>query len=148
MKISADDLRVISWQSTNKNDCGPKCLQLIADFYNKPYKLDYLSNISETTTEGSSLYGLSKAATEMGLINVAAKVNFRRINKSLLPCILYMNNKHFIVLDDICNDHIFISDPGLGNVVYTKSDFLKKWSISDAEPEEGYALFLKPADIL
>jgi ATP-binding cassette subfamily B protein len=43
-------------------DCGPACLAMVCNYYNKNYSVLYLRNNSFITREGVSLLGISEAS--------------------------------------------------------------------------------------
>lgn len=55
--------------------------------------------------KGVSLQGISEAANDIGFITVSAKLTLKALeentNIASLPCILYWNQNHFIVLYEI-----------------------------------------------
>lgn len=132
-------------------DCGPTSLQMVAKFYGKDVDIIELREYSKINKEGISLFGLSEAAEKIGFKTLAAKINFDQFDKDeiLLPCILYWQQKHFVVLPpQDYNSHnknkkILIADPAVGLVKVDKSNFLKGWCI---EENVGIALMLEPTE--
>ena len=146
---SIENLKIISWQAKDLNDCGAKCLKIIASHYGKEYQLQYLRNISETKSDGASLYGLSKAANKIGFFNVAVSINFEKLEETNpAPFIAFLNKKHYVVVNNMHDGYIYISDPTLGEIVYSKDDFLQKWIVEidnlETKLEKGIALLLEP----
>ena len=39
----------------------------------------------------------------------------------------YGGFKHFVVVRDVYNDHVFIADPALGNISFTRTRFEEVW---------------------
>ena len=80
-------------------DCGPTCLRMIAKHYGKNYSLQSLRNLTGITREGVSLLGISEAGEKIGFKTLAASVSFEQLNEEVsLPCILYWNQHHFVVV--------------------------------------------------
>lgn len=130
-------------------DCGPACLAMVSSYYGKNFGLQYLRDKSFITREGVSLLGISEAAEKIGFKTIAAKLRPQDFDKELLPCILYWNQNHFVVLYKI-SKNIFtgkpiykIADPGHGFVSLSEDKFNKSW-LSDGE--KGVALFLEPTE--
>jgi ATP-binding cassette subfamily B protein len=121
-------------------DCGPTCLQIICRFYKKQYALDYLRQICNTTRAGSSLLGLKEAAELIGFSATGIQIAFEEIDETMLPCVAYWQQKHFIVLYKIENDKVFVSDPAIGLLTHSKKDFLTGWS---NDGENGILLVLE-----
>ena len=80
-------------------DCGPACLAMIAEHYDKQYTLEYLRDNSFIGRDGVSLLGISKAAENIGFKTVGGRLTFDKLaEKALLPCIVHWNQEHFVVV--------------------------------------------------
>lgn len=130
-------------------DCGPTCLRMIARYYGRHYSLQTLRESSYITRDGVSLKGISEAAGKIGFRTIGAKLTFDQLDEeATLPCILYWNKNHFVVLPpqnydkSKKNAKILIADPGHGLVKVTKETFLKSWI--STEDNFGIALLLEP----
>lgn len=126
-------------------DCGPTCLKIIAKYYGKILNIQNLRNFSETTREGSNLLFLSDAAEKIGFRTLGVKLNLDKLSEVQLPCILYWNKNHYVVLYKIKQEKFYVSDPAIGLIEYNKTDFLKFWIGLNANEttEEGIALLLE-----
>jgi ATP-binding cassette subfamily B protein len=134
-------------------DCGPTCLKIIAKHYGKTLNIQQLRNLSETTREGSNLLNLSEAAEQIGFRTLGVKLSLEKLKEAPLPCILYWNSNHYVVLYEIKKKkslsfgegfRVGISDPAFGLLAYNKEEFLKSWigNNADENTEEGIALLL------
>lgn len=135
------------YKQPDSKDCGPTCLRIIAKYYGKVIPLQAIRQLSETTREGSSLFGLSDAAEKIGFKTLGIKIDFETLAEEVpLPCIVHWNKQHFVVVYKITKDVIYISDPAYGLITYNKTDFIKNWigNNSDESTEEGIALLLEP----
>ena len=129
-------------------DCGPACLAMIAKSYGKTYPLPYLRSLSYLTREGVSLNGLAMAAEKIGLTSVTGRLKLDELTEQdHLPCILYWNNGHFIVLYKI-KSHPFtklksflIADPSGGIITVDELNFRELWLNGN---EKAVAMFLEP----
>jgi ABC-type bacteriocin/lantibiotic exporter with double-glycine peptidase domain len=78
--------------------------------------------------EGVSLLGISEAAEEVGFRTVGAKLTWEQLKKeATLPCVIYWNQVHFVVVYKIKGDKVYLADPAKGKVTYQKEEFLKQW---------------------
>lgn len=128
-------------------DCGPTCLRMVAKYHGRSISLQKLRFNSETTRAGSSLKGISEAAENIGFRTLGVKVDFINLTENApLPCIVFWNEKHFVVVYKIKKDKIYISDPAHGLLVYSKQEFIDNWIGSTANEltQEGIALLLEP----
>lgn len=134
-------------------DCGPSCLAMVSAYYGVPQSLNELRDDCCLSKEGVSLLGISRAAEKINLRTIGGKINITTlIQKGILPCIVYWNQEHFVLLYRIRkineNDYKFyIADPGKGLINYSKKEFCKYWITSSYnQVESGIALFLEPTE--
>lgn len=126
-------------------DCGPTCLQMIAEYYGQYYSLQTLREKSYLTRNGSSLKGINSAAKSIGFKTESVWMNWEQlIQNTHLPCIIHWDNNHFIVVYSIKSENkILVADPAFGKLTYNKGDFLKHW-ITDKKNNVGIVFQLKP----
>lgn len=125
--------------------CGVACLSMICNHYGKNISVRTLSTICFASNEGVSLKGLSEAATLLGFNTYSCRVNISDLSESNIPCILHWNQKHFVVLYKIKNNHYYIADPGRGEIIYSEEEFKKYWISTIVDGKDmGIALFLNP----
>lgn len=140
-------------------DCGPSSLRMIADYYGKHYSLQTLRERCHISREGVSLLGISDAAESIGLRSTGVKISWEQLcNEVKLPCIVYWNQNHFIVVYKIRKIFgtykVYVSDPAEGLLTYTKEQFCKSWlqsqetdgaAIDEKGPVKyGLSLLLEP----
>ena len=127
-------------------DCGPSCIRMVAKYYGKSYSVQTLRERSSITREGVSFLGMSDAADSIGLKNVGVRISFDKLEKEApLPCIVYWENKHFIVVYKIKNSKVWVADPAKGLITFTKEEFLKGWIGTRSEGHDmGLCLLLEP----
>ena len=141
-------------------DCGPTCLKIIAKHYGKIINIQQLRSLSQTTREGSNLLNISEAAEQIGFRTLGVKLSVTGLQEAPLPCVLHWNKNHYVVLYSLPNPSkggafsslfkkevkYYISDPAIGLIIYTETEFLKCWIGNNAtnETEAGIALLLEP----
>ncbi len=127
-------------------DCGPACLKMVAGFYKMNFSLESLRKKCYITREGVSFLGLSEAADSLGFKTIGVKIPFEMLSSNVpLPCIVHWRQKHFIVVYKIRNDKIWVADPAVGLITYTRDEFIKNWvsTVSDGKPA-GLVLIVEP----
>ncbi|RXQ97398.1 peptidase domain-containing ABC transporter [Ancylomarina salipaludis] len=123
-------------------DCGPSCLKIISKYYKQYLEIDFLRKITHKSKLGVSLLSISDAAEKVGFRTLACKVDFDQIAENeFLPCVAHWNQNHFVVIYKIKKGKVFISDPNIGLVEYSKEEFLKCWATKD---EIGVVLLFEP----
>ena len=56
------------------------------------------------------MLGISTAAEHMGFHTIGAKVTFDVLRKDIvLPCIVYLNKKHFVVVYNITKYKVYVA---------------------------------------
>ncbi len=128
-------------------DCGPTCLRMIAKHYGRTISLQKLRAISETTREGSTLKNIAEAAENIGFRSLGVKIDFEKLKEDApLPCIVFWQQRHFVVVYKITKKTVLVADPAHGLVKYTHEEFIENWIGKNATKttEEGVALLLEP----
>lgn len=133
------------YQQADQKDCGPTCIKIIAKHYGKTIPIQELRDNSETTREGSNLLFLSEAAEKIGFRTLGAKLDLNDLDEVPLPCILHWNHNHYVVLYKIKKRIYYVSDPAYGLIQYSKEEFTKFWTGSNADPAtlHGIALLIE-----
>lgn len=138
------------YKQPDSKDCGPTCLRIISKYYGKLLPLPMLRDLCDTTREGSSLLGLSRAAETIGFKTLAVKIDFETlVNEVPMPCIVFWMEQHYVVFYKIEKKHndykVYVSDPAFGLITYSKTEFLANWIGVKAEDrtEEGIVLVLE-----
>lgn len=125
--------------------CGIACLKMLCKFYGYDVPYNIILEYCAPNIMGTSLRHVKKAAEHLGFETkplILSAEDLREINK---VCILFWNNKHFVVLYKITKDYFYIADPGKGKTRYKHREFLKHWNVEDNK-NSGYALFVEPTD--
>jgi len=138
--------RFPNYKQTESKDCGPTCIKIVAKHYGKVINTQKLRQLSETTRDGSSLLGLSEAAEKVGFRSLSIQLPFNNLVEAPMPFIAHWTKNHFVVVYKIKKNTIYVSDPAMGLLKYTKNEFIKSWigNNADETTPEGIALMLEP----
>ncbi len=121
-----------SYIQHDQMDCGPACLKIMAKFYGKTFSMKYLRDLCYITREGVSLFDIGRAAEEIGFRTLAIKISFEDLEKKMpLPVIVHWQQRHFAVVYKITKKKIYVSDPALGLVSYTRKEYKNAWEVTD-----------------
>jgi len=128
-------------------DCGPACLQMIARYYGKNFKLTTLRERCYLTRDGVSMLGISDSAESIGFQTLGVKITpVQLLDETPLPCIAYWNQRHFVVVYDIKKKRsgatFYVADPAHGKIKLPIEEFMKSWL--PQEENEGVCLLLEP----
>ena len=114
------------------------------------FSLELLRKKCYITREGVSFLGLSEAADTLGFRTIGVKIPFELLCDNVpLPCIVHWRQKHFIVVYKIKNNKIFVADPAVGLIKYSREEFVRNWTstIADGKPA-GLVLIIEPTPAL
>lgn len=122
-------------------DCGAACLATIFRYYGLKMTVTKLRDISGTDRDGTTAFGLIKAARNMGFDAKGIKMDKEAIAEEIsLPAIAHVivENKrlHYVVVYEVNNDKVLVADPAKGILKYNKKEFFKIWT--------GALILLKP----
>ncbi len=134
------------YKQPDSMDCGPTCLRMVAKHYGRGVSLQTLREKTQIGKEGVNLLGISDAAENIGFRTHSVKLSYDLLTKeALLPAILHWNQNHFVVLYKVKKDKLFVADPGMGLLTFTKQEFCQRW-ISDKTDKvgQGVALLMEP----
>lgn len=132
------------YKQLDQMDCGPTCLKMVAKHYGAIYSVEYFRDKSAISNQGVTLYGLSRAAENVGLRTLSARVPFKNIDKLIFPFIAHWKGNHFVVVYEKTDSHIYVADPAIGKIKYTHKEFIEGWSLKEFK-EEGNVLILEPS---
>lgn len=115
-------------------DCGAACIATISKQYGLKIPISKIREIAGTDKQGTSAYGLIKAAEHLGFTAKGIKIikNEEIFTEFPLPAIAHViidgTLLHYIVIHKITKKEILIADPAKGIVKYKPEDFYKIWT--------------------
>ena len=72
-------------------DCGPAALLSVLNYYGGNASLVFMRELCETTTQGSTMLDLVKAAEKVGFKAYGAKDEYEELKKEKMPCIALLD---------------------------------------------------------
>lgn len=122
-------------------DCGPACLVMLSQHFGRPASIAVVRDLSGTDRRSSSLSGLVRAASTIGLSAVAVKAeNGVLPSDTPLPAVLHLRTStggHFVVLEKQGGRTVRIVDPARGRKTIAASELRELWT--------GYLLLVTAA---
>lgn len=114
-----------------QHECGPACLAMILTFYKCNVRLNELSEQCDAQRNGVSIRTLKMAAQSYGLdakvFQVSADALIAHAD-SQVPCILFWDNHHFVVLERCDKQQIIVIDPQSGRLEMNMEQFKQHFS--------------------
>lgn len=121
------------------NDCGASCLKYLVKYYQGNISLERARELTYTGKDGTNMYNLKKAFLQLGFSVNGYFIPIEELNKYHQPMIamIKINNfNHFVVINKITNQYIYLFDPSRGKRKYMIDEFKTLFS--------GYILVAKP----
>ena len=123
------------------SDCGAACLRMVSKYYGRNFSQHELRENVSVSREGSSILGISLAAEAIGFRTIGVKITFDKLSKDvILPCIVFWNQSHFVVVYKITKTKIYVADPSGGLLSYGHSAFFKSWLTPFPDGVSGVSL--------
>ena len=124
-------------------DCGAACLATISKQYGLSTSITKIREIAGTDKQGTNVYGMCKAAEQLGYTAKGVKGNQEAFFSEFpLPAIAHVVAEgsllHYVVIQKITKKQVIIADPAQGIVKKTPEDFFKEWT--------GVLILLVPAN--
>ena len=118
-------------------ECGAASLCMVLAYYEKWLSLPQVRTALGVSRDGVTALSILKGARSFGMEGKGFRYGIDSLKtKITLPCILFWNNCHFVVLTGFCRKGVRINDPACGAIVVPMDKFAKQYS--------GIALELKP----
>lgn len=140
--------------------CGSAALTTLLDYYlgrnlEERQVMEGLIKYGEADKivqrRGFSLLDMKRYAAALGYKSGGFRAEFSDLDSLEHPALVpihYAGFKHFVVVRDVYNDHVFVADPALGNISFTRARFEDIWDQnvlfviypSGQEPKNALAL--------
>jgi HlyB family type I secretion system ABC transporter len=115
-------------EQIDEMDCGAASLGMICRHFGRKVSLARIRQLCHTSTDGTSLKAICRAATELGLAARALKMSLRNLSLMPLPAIVHWESNHWMVLYDIASTYVKVADPALGLRKIPREEFERSWS--------------------
>ena len=115
-------------EQIDEMDCGAASLGMICRHFGRKVSLARIRQLCHTSTDGTSLKALCRAATELGLAARALKVSLRNLPVLPLPAIIHWEGNHWMVLYDVQDAYVKVADPARGLRKIPRKEFEQNWS--------------------
>lgn len=126
--------RYICIKQHDIKDCGAACLATISKQYGLKIPISKIREVAGTDKQGTSAYGIIKAAEQLGFTAKGVKVSKPEdiFTEFPLPAIAHVvidgSLLHYVVIHKITKNEILIADPAKGIIKYAPEDFFKIWT--------------------
>jgi HlyB family type I secretion system ABC transporter len=121
-------------------DCGAASLAMVCRHFGRAVSIAAIREAVHTSTDGTSLAGITRGAQELGLEARSVRASKSRLDELPLPAVVHWEGNHWLVLYAVHDGHVRVADPAVGLRRIPRAEFLEKWS--------GYASLLAPTERL
>lgn len=117
-------------------ECGAACLGSILGYHGRYVPLEELRVACGSSRDGVTAKNLLRAARSYGLEAYGMRCELEALAAVPLPCVLFWNFNHFVVLEGIDGDVVYLNDPATGPRATTMAELDESFT--------GIVLVLQP----
>lgn len=141
-------------------ECGAASLAMVLGFYGRFAPLDELRMLCGVSRDGAKASTLLRAARSFGLEARGLKAEMQHLRELPLPLIAFVNFNHFVVVERVSDDTVWINDPAFGRRRETLAEFElgftgvvltfapgPEFERGDTRPSIGASLVARLADV-
>jgi NHLM bacteriocin system ABC transporter peptidase/ATP-binding protein len=109
-------------------ECGAASLAIILGYYGKFVPLEVLRIDCAVSRDGSSAFNIIKAAEKYGLKGAGYEKTTHELIDGPFPMILFWRYSHFLVLEGIKKNRVYLNDPATGPRVIPLDELQENYS--------------------
>lgn len=134
----------------SETECGIAALASLFAYYQFNISLEELRDQCGASRDGCKALTLIKIARQYGFQTEAYSMDIEAVSLLEEPVIAFWGFSHFVVINGVGTDKVFINDPGQGSCAISMADFDKLFTgvIIRLIPTERVSKIKKPAIIL
>ncbi|MHD0398423.1 peptidase domain-containing ABC transporter [Staphylococcus simulans] len=125
-----------------RTECGLNCVAMICCYYGHEIDIVELRDEMDVGRDGTNFLDLINLFERRGFDVKSYKIPNRKEDFHAIPypSIALWETKHFIVIEKITNNSVFVIDPALGRLKYTYGEFKDSFSeyVIEAIPNNGF----------
>jgi NHLM bacteriocin system ABC transporter peptidase/ATP-binding protein len=121
-------------------ECGAAALAMVLAHHGAWVPLEQLRVACGVSRDGSKASNIIKAARSFGLVANGFRKEPSTLHEMPMPCIIHWNFNHFVVLEGIDGDRVYINDPAIGRrrIDMAELDLAFTGVVLTMEPTEAF----------
>jgi len=109
-------------------ECGLACIAMILAYSGCPNVLPYLRMKHKVRTEGISLHQMEMIFSSLNYDTESYKAEYDFLLDTTSPCIVHLDQNHFVVLYRCDQQYVWLADPANGKIKLPVKDFVSRWT--------------------
>jgi ABC-type bacteriocin/lantibiotic exporter with double-glycine peptidase domain len=111
-----------------RNSCGLAALVMVLEHHGIKASTGEVERKAKLVRRGMSMLTLKRLAQSFGLQATGWRLNFGDLPNVRFPAILFVQNRHFVVVDSIGKgEFLFVRDPAIGRMRIPKKVLMDEW---------------------
>ena len=121
-------------------ECGATALGIILGYYGRFVPLEELREKCGVSRDGATAYNMALGANYYGLDSEVYKIALEDLQEASFPMIAHWQLNHFVVIEKIEKERIYINDPNSGPRTITPAELAENYSgaIMEFTPKESF----------
>lgn len=131
------------------SECGAASLCMILAYYGRYEDLTTMRAECHVSRDGSRLIDVANAAEKYGM-KTEGYLSDKNLTGRKLPAIVLWKNSHFLVVEKVSDEWIWVVDPAFGRRRMKKEEFAESFSriVLELEPGEDFQPGGKPRSLI
>ncbi|NGX54905.1 MAG: Lactococcin-G-processing and transport ATP-binding protein LagD [Chlamydiae bacterium] len=132
------------------SECGATALGIILGYYGRFVSLEDLREKCGVSRDGATVYNMTQAADYYGLHNEVYEMDIEELQEASFPIIAYWQFNHFVVIEKIEKERIYINDPNSGPRTITPEELAENYSgvIIQLAPKKSFKKAGRPENFV
>ncbi len=131
-------------------ECGAASLSIVLSYFKRFVPLEKLRQDCDVNRDGSSAKNILKAAALHGMEGKGYKFEVEDFEDQDFPVIIHWKFNHFLVLEGIKNDKVYLNDPAVGHQVIPLEEFGNSFTgiVLEIVPSDNFTKLGKKSNLL